>query len=253
MVPQNVEYARTLLLNIEHNASTSAASKTKKSALQADLQQKRQLIKQIHQRLDELNQLDDETSEDSAGSEDDDDVDRFPSYAPHIKADAGLDIKTGNEGNEALAAAAQNLTSELRRRGGAGSEGITATGSSLFGERAKATTGDASGTSTEAILSHNRIEQEALTDSLLEMAKQLKQQSVYFHNTLEGDKGILNRTVESLDRSTLGMEAAGQRMGTLRRMTEGRGWWDRIKLYAIIFGLWIVAFLIVFVGPKIRF
>jgi len=249
---QNVEYARTLLLNIEHNASTSVSSKAKKSTLQAELQQKRQLIKQIHQRLDELNQLDDEVSEDSAGSDDEDDTDRFPSYAPRVKADAGIDVKTGNDGNEALAAAAQNLTSELRRRGGGDKDGATAaTGNSLFPSKPSATTGEAD---AEAILTHNRFEQEALTDSLLEMAKQLKEQSIHFHNTLEGeDKNILNRTVQGLDASTLGMEAAGQRMGTLRRMTEGRGWWARMKLYAIIFGLWIVAFLIVFVGPKIRF
>lgn len=130
------------------------------------------------------------------------------------------------------------------------SEGATATGNSLFPSKSSGATNEAD---TETILSHNRFEQEALTDSLLEMAKQLKNQSVHFQNTLEGDRGILDRTVEGLDRTTLGMEAAGQRMGTLRRMTEGKGWWDRMKLYAIIFGLWIVAFLIVFVGPKIRF
>jgi hypothetical protein len=85
------------------------------------------------------------------------------------------------------------------------------------------------------------------------MAKQLKQQSLQFGRTLEADKGIVNRTVESLDKNMLGMEAAGQRMGTLRRMTEGKGWWARMKLYALIFALWLIAFLIVFVGPKIRF
>lgn len=85
------------------------------------------------------------------------------------------------------------------------------------------------------------------------MAKQLKQQSVHFGQTLEGDKGILDRAVSGLDKNTQGMDAASQRMGTLRRMTEGKGWWDRIKLYGMIFGLWVMAFLIVFVGPKIRF
>lgn len=92
-----------------------------------------------------------------------------------------------------------------------------------------------------------------MTNSLLEMAKQLKQQSIHFGQTLEGDKSVLDRTVSGLDTSSQGMDAAGQRIGTLRRMTEGRGWWDRMKLYAMIFGLWVVAFLIVFVGPKIRF
>jgi hypothetical protein len=49
------------------------------------------------------------------------------------------------------------------------------------------------------------------------------------------------------------MDAASRRMGTLRKMTEGKGWFARMKLYGLIFGLWLVAFLIVFVGPKIRF
>ncbi|KAF2278735.1 synaptobrevin [Westerdykella ornata] len=249
-VGANVEYARTLLLSLEHSAATSATSKSKKSSLQADLQQKRELIKQLNQRLYELNQLDDEVSEDSTDSENEDE-DIYPSYAPHVKEEAGIEVKSGNQGNEAFATAAQNLASELRRRGPAQQEDVTATGTALFSSRTRAS-GD-SGKSQEALLEHHRIEQESLSTSLLEMAKQLKQQSVHFQNTLEGDKSILERAVEGLDKSTLGMEAAGQRMGTLRRMTEGKGWWDRMKLYALIFGLWIIAFLIVFVGPKIRF
>ena len=85
------------------------------------------------------------------------------------------------------------------------------------------------------------------------MAKQLKQQSIHFGNTLEGDKSIVDRTLAGLDKNTLNMDAASRTMGTLRRMTEGKGWWDRMKLYAMIAGLWLIAFLIVFVGPKIRF
>jgi len=84
------------------------------------------------------------------------------------------------------------------------------------------------------------------------MAQQLKSQSLQFGQTLEGDRGVVERAVEGLDSNAAGMEAASQRMGVLRRMTEGRGWWGRIKLYAVIFGMWVVAFLIVFVGPKIR-
>jgi hypothetical protein len=49
------------------------------------------------------------------------------------------------------------------------------------------------------------------------------------------------------------MEAAGKRMGLLKRMSEGKGWWGRIMLYAWIGGLWVVAILLVFVGPKLRF
>ena len=233
-----------------------STSKSKKTALQADLQKKRELIKQLNQRLLELNQLDDSDADGSDGSVDSDeeDQDNFPSYAPRVKAEAGLEVKTGSEGNEALHSAAQNLTSEMRRRGGADKDGkATSSGTSLFPLKARTTTGDAGADHAEALLEHNRKEQENLTTSLLEMAKQLKKQSLHFGSTLESDKGILDRAAENLDQSTLGMEAAGQKMGTLRRMTEGRGWWARMKLYALIFGLWVVAFLIVFVGPKIRF
>jgi len=207
----------------------------------------------LNQRLYELDQLDDSESDASVDSEEEED-DKFPSYAPHREADAGLEVNTtSGEGNEALQDAARNLTSELRRRGGTKDQQATSTGTSLFPSKPTTTTGDTSSAQTEAILSHNRNEQSALESSLLEMAKQLKQQSIHFGQALEGDKSILDRAITALDKNTLGMEAAGQRMGTLRRMTEGKGWWDRMKLYAMIFGLWVFAFLIVFVGPKIRF
>jgi hypothetical protein len=192
--------------------------------------------------------------EDSVDS-DSDDEDQFPSYAPRVQAEAGRDVSTSNEGNEALRNAAENLSSSLRRRGKA--EDIqgaqTASGNSLFGSKSSVTTGDPNLPQTEALLSHNRGEQESLTSSLLEMAKQLKQQSVQFGQTLEGDRDVLDRAVSGLDNGQLGMDAASRRMGTLRKMTEGRGWFARMKLYGMIFGLWLLAFLIVFVGPKIRF
>ena len=137
-----------------------------------------------------------------------------------MKEEAGIEVRTGNEGNEALAAAAQNLTSQLRRRDGAGADRseATATGASLFPSKTTAAAGNASSSRTDDLLVDNRIEQEALTSSLLEMAKQLKQQSIHFKDTLEGDKSVLDRAVQGLDKSTLGMEAAGQKMGTLRQI-----------------------------------
>lgn len=213
------------------------------------------MIKQLNQRLYELSQLDDSASEASVDSEDEDE-DHFPSYAPRIKTQDGIDITLNEgEGNEALQKAAQNFTSQMRRRGQAQeAEGTqAASGNSLFPSKATTTTGNPSLAQTEALLSHDRNEQESLTESLLEMAKQLKAQSVHFSNTLDSDKGVVDRAVSGLDKNQINMDAASQRMGTLRRMTEGKGWWDRMKLYAIIGGLWLIAFLIVFVGPKIRF
>jgi hypothetical protein len=251
---QLIEHARTLLLNLEHSASTMP-SKSKKSALQTDLQQKRELIKQLNQRISELNQLDDSETDESADSDEEDEA-SLPSYAPRIHADAGRDVTImGGEGNEALLNAAENFTSSVRRRGKGGDEAgaQTASGNSLFNGKSSATTGDPNLAQTEAMLSHDRSEQESLTDSLLEMSKQLKQQSLHFSQTLEGDKSVLDRALSALDKNQLGMESASQKMGTLRKMTEGKGFFDRLKLYALIFGLWVVAFMIVFVGPKIRF
>lgn len=64
---------------------------------------------------------------------------------------------------------------------------------------------------------------------------------------------MVDRAVQGLDKNVTGMDAAGRRMGMLRRMTEGRGWWGRMLMYAWIIGLWLVAVFIVYLGPKLRF
>lgn len=106
---------------------------------------------------------------------------------------------------------------------------------------------------TEALLDHNRSEQESLTDSLLSMAQQLKASSQAFANSLESEKDVLGRATEGLDKNTSGLDAATKRMGYLRTMTEGRGWWGRMIMYAWIFGLMFVALFIVGFMPKLRF
>ena len=105
---------------------------------------------------------------------------------------------------------------------------------------------------TETMLSHNRSEQENLTTGLLSLAKALKESSLQFSSSLESEKDVLKRAEGGLDKSAQGMEAAEKKMGMLRKMSEGQGWWGRIRLYAIIFGLWVALFLLVFVGPKLR-
>ncbi|PLB43541.1 hypothetical protein P170DRAFT_441001 [Aspergillus steynii IBT 23096] len=106
---------------------------------------------------------------------------------------------------------------------------------------------------TEQTLSTHRAEQEDLTSSLLSLASQLKSSSQAFQTSLDSEKSVLSRAVDGLDRTTGNMQAAERRMGMLRRMTEGKGWWGRMMLYAWILGLWVVAVLIVFLGPKLRF
>lgn len=121
-------------------------------------------------------------------------------------------------------------------------------------DTAATTSSDAGATSmTEKMLSHNRIEQESLTSSLLSMAQALKASSQAFSNSLESEKDVLGRATEGLDKNTSGLEAASKRMGYLRRMTEGKGWWGRMMMYAWIFGLMFVALFIVGFLPKLRF
>jgi hypothetical protein len=105
----------------------------------------------------------------------------------------------------------------------------------------------------ETLMSHNRTEQDAITNNLLSTAAQLKANSIAFNASLDSEKTILNRAVEGLDKNQLGMDAAQTRMGFLRGYTEGKGWWGRMIMYAWIAGLWVLALMIVFVFPKLRF
>lgn len=120
----------------------------------------------------------------------------------------------------------------------------TATGSS---------TGGISTSATEALLDHHRAEQEDLTESLLTMARRLKESSHTFNAALEQEKNVLDGAAKGLDKNELGLEAATKRMGYLRSMTEGRGWLGRMMMYAWIAGLMVIAILVVFVMPKLRF
>ena len=122
----------------------------------------------------------------------------------------------------------------------------------LFAGAKSSTTTGISTATTEALLTHNRTEQESLTSSLLSMAQQLKTSSHAFASSLEDEKSILSRATEGLDKNELGMEAAQRRMGHLRTMTEGRGWWGRMLMYAYIAGLMVLACVIVFVLPRIN-
>lgn len=85
------------------------------------------------------------------------------------------------------------------------------------------------------------------------MSTRLKESAQGFSTAIEHDKEITEKAGEGLERNAQGMEVAGRKMGTLRRMSEGKGWWGRMMLYAWIGGLWIVAIGLVFVGPKFRF
>lgn len=125
-----------------------------------------------------------------------------------------------------------------------------ATTSLLLGNRTKQTT-DIS--TSEAILDHQRKEQEEVTEDLLRMASQLKLSSQKFGAALQEDTEVLTHAGQGLSKNELSLEAAARKMGAITRMTEGKGWWGRIMLYAWIYGIMVVLVLVVFVLPKLRF
>lgn len=125
-----------------------------------------------------------------------------------------------------------------------------ATRSLLFGDRSKELSEVAT---TEAVLDHQRKEQEIVTEDLLRMASQLKLSSQKFGEALQEDTEVLSRAGEGLSKNELSLEAAARRMGAITKMTEGKGMFGRLMLYAWIFGLMVVMVLVVFVLPKLRF
>lgn len=224
-------------------------------------------MKRLSARLDELNKLDQgqEEDSDSDGYDDDEgseDTQRQPpSYAPaRADADNGLDagseprelLKGPNDEAQTQQQAAQQPSLRARKPLSASdnhSVASTSARENLFAGRKQHPDLE----TTEAMMSHNRSEQDALTSGLLGLARALKESTVNFGQSLEAEKDIMKRAEGSLEKSSLGMEAAGRKMGTLRKMSEGQGWWGRVKLYGMIFGLWVVLFLVVFLGPKLRF
>jgi hypothetical protein len=212
--------------------------------VQADLLAKRELIKRLQARLQELNQLEDDSESDS---EDEDEVN--PSYAPANKASSGLD----REPSSAQEAAA-NLSSTLRNRNKNGPPSPTETTSATTTQSNRyGNTDTTSLQDCESLLSANRGEQESITTSLVTLAQQLKLSAQNFSMSLESEKDVVDSAVQGLDRNVTGMDLAGKTMGTLKRLTEGQGWWGRMLLYAWIGGMWVVALVVVFILPKLRF
>jgi hypothetical protein len=140
------------------------------------------------------------------------------------------------------------------RRGPNPEATTTTTSSSLPPSIPTNTNPNTTTTTTEKSLTSDRQTQESLTDSLLHLATQLKSQSQSLSHTLTTtDKGQLDRALAGLDANVGGLESASRKMGLLRRMSEGEGWWGRVMLYLWIWGLWVAAAGLVFLGPKLRF
>lgn len=149
--------------------------------------------------------------------------------------------------------------SSIRPRRPAPSESHTTARATLFSRRKTTSPGTAPPTTqtstatAEAILDRQRAEQEALVGNILQYASALRDSSQRFNDTLEKDRAVLDRAADGMDRAETGIEAARRRMNVLTRMTEGKGWWGRMLLFAWVYGLMVVLVLVVFVLPKFRF
>ncbi|KAK3380348.1 synaptobrevin [Lasiosphaeria ovina] len=132
-----------------------------------------------------------------------------------------------------------------------------ATGSSsssaLFGGRVRGSGTTTTTATTEAILDHQRAEHDVLSESILRLASDLKASSQALSASLDEDKDVVARAGDGMHKTGAGMDAVTRKMGTLQRLTEGEGWWGRMRLYAQIYGLMVVLVLVVFVLPKLRF
>lgn len=129
----------------------------------------------------------------------------------------------------------------------------TTSRSSLFGSRPAQPSTTTAVSTTEAILDHQRAEQDALSESILKLASELKASSQAFSASLEEDKELVDRAGQGMAKTGEHMEGVTRKMGMLQRMTEGEGWWGRMRLYAMVYGLMVVLVLLVGVVPKLRF
>lgn len=233
---QNLEYARTLLLRLEHE-SPSIKIQSRKQAAQSSLLRQRALLKRLTERLHELDH--EENSDEYATSSSEDLLGVDPVASRPIPASPPPQSPSWSRRKP-------SPESTLRNR-------LHPSSSTAQQPSAPSAAASATASSTAPLLESNSDAQAALTGSLLSLATSLKNSSLAISSSLALDAETLSRATEGLDRNTTGMDAAGKRMGLLKRMTEGKGWWGRMMLYAWIGGLWILALAIVFVMPKLRF
>ncbi|KAJ5450688.1 uncharacterized protein N7458_007137 [Penicillium daleae] len=266
-VAKNVDYARTLLSQLERSLPQIKPLDRRHEA-QAEIARDRQLLKRMQSVLDEEESRAEEDNDGEVDEVDDEWKELFskpitgePPALPVTEESAATTASTTTSTSTSTPSSTAPTIppSTLRNRNPTSNKPqptpspsttqATSTSTNLSTSPSQPPTT----TEKEAALTTSRLEQEDLTTSLLSLATQLKASSHSFQATLENEKSVLDRAVSGIDKTSSTMEAAGQRMGMLRRMTEGKGWWGRMMLYGWIFGLWVVAVLIVYVGPKLRF
>lgn len=224
---KNFDYARSLLLTV---SSTKQLPKD-------DIQRKRDLVKRLQARLNELDHLYASADDQDCDSCDEDEEAAYtqPRRLPSQQEPSGLRQR--------------NTTTNPH------SPQATTTSSNRYSNNTAPSppTEKSPLQSRESALASHDAEREALQSSLLSLAQQLKTSAKSFGSHIESEKGTLEATVLGLDKSVGGMEGAGGKMKQLQRDSEGWNFFQRIRLYVEVAVLWVVLVLLVFVGPKLRF
>ncbi|KAL8808947.1 MAG: hypothetical protein Q9200_003867 [Gallowayella weberi] len=218
--------------------SSNLKIQSRKQDRQKTLLAQRTLIKRLTERLHDLDSQDPNSYNSESEGED--------LLGEHVQALAPA--------RDSISVASSNATSDRRKPG----ESLEPTFRNRF--HSPNIPASMSGASTalppnpiaQQLESHS-TEQVDLTSSMVALVAQLKSSTLAFSSSLDLDNEALARAQAGLEKNESGMEVAGKRIGVLKRMSEGKGWWGRIMLYAWIGGLWIIALALVFVGPKFRF
>ncbi|KAL7799958.1 hypothetical protein V8C37DRAFT_363592 [Trichoderma ceciliae] len=281
-VEANLQYARAALTKLEQTLPK------RRTDTQGDLTAQRETLDLLFDRLDDLRKVAVDEDDSSEGEDLLGDIIRTPSESldsrrssngpkegsfedeipdpeppePPTQAEAIPEppttaaMATEISATEALPTQTTQTTQALRARPSASSPTTSAHSTAraaLFANRRQPASPQTSTATAEAILDQQRVEQDAISNSILKMASALKESSKNFSATLEEDKNVLSAAGASMEKSEMSMEAAQGRMGSLKRMTEGKGWWGRMMLYAWVYGLMVSLILFVFVFPKLRF
>ncbi|KAK0748857.1 hypothetical protein B0T21DRAFT_421242 [Apiosordaria backusii] len=263
---RNITYARSLLTKVEQD-TLAIKIHARRQYLQSDLVRKRELLDQLSERLSDLAEVgsrhnnDEENDDDTSEGEDIlADIIVTPSASESQDSFSRHTDDEDPDEDDGVSETTPSLRPRRTQNQPSPKEDTKPTAvsssSALFGDRANKsapTTALSAVTTTEAILDHQRAEQDALSESILQLASQLKASSQAFSMSLEEDKELVDKAGEGMNKTGEGMDAVTRRMTTLQRMTEGEGWWGRMRLYAIVYGLMVVLVLVVFVLPKLRF
>lgn len=251
---RNIEGARTLLLKLEQSTQGIKVQRTRREVVK-ELAEKRMIIKRLRSRVEQIGREVDAGDGSSYISHYDGNgqSETMHDVLMQIRQKKGQSVQIQASEVQNVASDKNGIPSKQRFEASPAMRQRRGPSSTEHGASSAIATGSNDATRTEDSLLDSSREHEDITTSLVNMAAQLKQQARQFQFTLDQDKNLIDRAMDGLEGNFTAMTVASKGMKSLQRMSEEQGWLGRLKLHAMIFGLWAVAILLVFAGPKLRF